>query len=706
MNVLSEDGPTPETYATIVGKMEPEGNIPITVAFENRRGETLGLDTVIILQIGGQYGESKQMSIRQLSQIFPYLSDGWDIGEKIYPALIFPEELGDLTNVTINATVVDKVSNSIVFWGTLKGGYVVPPSGRGGIWHFDEPMWKNVTGEVKDSSGNNNHGTARNGANTTGESAISGRAGFFDEVDDYVDIPSSYSLDITQAITVEAYIKPLAGTRVLKWGEYDTQFYLRPNIIVISQFDEINYTCAVVGEEQGRDAVLSTVKINTHNGTITPISINNIFGSAPTGEQGQLWPKIVHVTGDLYAIVYKNSDRKIAVKTVYISAKGIVTPTNKPELSYDTGAEPDIIYVAPYPGEDAYVFAIAYQNRVGYVGTVKITTEGIVTPITYPAYPFDTDTNCGKPKIINVSGPVGDDYIYAIAYQKEAGYVKTVKIKSNGEVTDSFKPAFPFDTKCDESDIVYVSGPIDNVYIYAIAYSYDATGYVKTVKIKDDGEVTDTKMPKFPFAKAGYTPDIIHSLNDIYVVAYTNDKDIGYFKTISINSNGFVVDTGDQAVTFSRGPPNKFGKTPDIIHITHAVFAVAYEDQSAKPGTIATLRIYKDPTPPYKRGIVKFGAAQLYANDTIVYASINGPNQNLTLPINGEQWNHVVLTYDRSVFRLYCNYNKDTSNILGINRIEMPYSQPIAINPNKLMFGYRFYGYLDEIAIYDYVITI
>ena len=53
--VLSTPGPGPETYVTIIGKIEKkDGNN--TVAFENRRGETLGLNTKITLQIGGEYG--------------------------------------------------------------------------------------------------------------------------------------------------------------------------------------------------------------------------------------------------------------------------------------------------------------------------------------------------------------------------------------------------------------------------------------------------------------------------------------------------------------------------------------------------------------------------------------------------------------------------------------------------------------------------
>ena len=236
--VLSDKGPSPETYVTIIGKMEPNGGINNTVAFENRRGETLGPDTEIMLTIAGQQKPTMKISD------FPLLNGNWDIGEKIYPA----QNLGDLTDVQIDATIVDEKSNSMVFWGRLQEGYVVPPFGRGGIWHFDEPWWNGTFGEVKDSSGNGNNGTARNGAQivTDAQNVVSGHAGFFDEVDDYVEVPSSYSLNIIDAITVEAYIKPIEGIRTLNWSQYGPAFAYSPNIILVSKLKLLPWLCLML----------------------------------------------------------------------------------------------------------------------------------------------------------------------------------------------------------------------------------------------------------------------------------------------------------------------------------------------------------------------------------------------------------------------------------------------------------------------------
>jgi len=73
-----------------------------------------------------------------------------------------------------------------------------------GFWHFDEPQWTGATGEVKDETGVN-HGTAGGGATTTSDAKY-GRAGLFDGGDDYVEVPDDESLDMTDYLSIEAWI--------------------------------------------------------------------------------------------------------------------------------------------------------------------------------------------------------------------------------------------------------------------------------------------------------------------------------------------------------------------------------------------------------------------------------------------------------------------------------------------------------------------
>jgi len=75
-----------------------------------------------------------------------------------------------------------------------------------GFWHMDEPQWTGATGEVRDETGVN-HGTAYGGATTTSDAKY-GRAGYFDGEDDYVEVPDNDSLNITDELTIEAWVKP------------------------------------------------------------------------------------------------------------------------------------------------------------------------------------------------------------------------------------------------------------------------------------------------------------------------------------------------------------------------------------------------------------------------------------------------------------------------------------------------------------------
>jgi parallel beta-helix repeat protein len=101
-----------------------------------------------------------------------------------------------------------KSTNNCTIKGNLlsdnKGRYSFNTTGLVGYWKMDEISWNGTLGEVTDSSGNGNNGTAQNGANTTNFSMF-GRAGEFDGDDDYVEIFDSSSLQLDTYFTVEAW---------------------------------------------------------------------------------------------------------------------------------------------------------------------------------------------------------------------------------------------------------------------------------------------------------------------------------------------------------------------------------------------------------------------------------------------------------------------------------------------------------------------
>ncbi len=77
-------------------------------------------------------------------------------------------------------------------------------------WKMDESSWNGTAGEVVDASGNGLNGTAFNSATTTATNAKFCRSGSFDGVNQYVQIADTALLDITDRLTVTAWIRPTA----------------------------------------------------------------------------------------------------------------------------------------------------------------------------------------------------------------------------------------------------------------------------------------------------------------------------------------------------------------------------------------------------------------------------------------------------------------------------------------------------------------
>ena len=76
-------------------------------------------------------------------------------------------------------------------------------------WHFNEGK----DSEIKDASRNGNHGQLKTGGvgsvNQNWVTGISGSAVNLDGINDYIEVPDSQSLDISRAITIEGWVKPV-----------------------------------------------------------------------------------------------------------------------------------------------------------------------------------------------------------------------------------------------------------------------------------------------------------------------------------------------------------------------------------------------------------------------------------------------------------------------------------------------------------------
>ena len=88
--------------------------------------------------------------------------------------------------------------------------------------------------------------------------------------------------------------------------------------------------------------------------------------------------------------------------------------------------------------------------------------------------------------------------------------------------------------------------------------------------VGDIGSIIDTL--EFDGA-IGKTPDIVHIAGNVYVIAYEGSSYDGSLATVEIVANGQITNSVIDTMVFDASK----GKTPDIIHISGNVYAIAYE---------------------------------------------------------------------------------------------------------------------------------
>lgn len=713
MNVLSDDGPDTKTFATIVGSIANEnGDEYPDIVFEHNRGESLNSDTEVVLDIGGG---DRIFSVTVQNNPDMIQKDGnflWNIGERFvyYPK----DEYGtyiDLNNVNVKANILDKKTNSLIFWGTLQDGWVRGSYGKGGLWHFNESYWSGASGEVIDSSGNGNHGTAFNGANTTSDvvSPLANRSGIFNvaDSDDYVEVKDAYSLDITDNITIEAWVKPFLDS----FGTIELldQFGYTPYITNVSGSKTI---FAIVSEDSQHQANLQTVNITPHK-QLSDSSVVDIFYNFAEGNktinQNLIRPIIAHVSGDVYIVAYNskniNGDLNINLKTFNISSNGSLnyTENNIFDINDSDIGEPNrpsIVKVCDF--ESYSIVAIAYainidddHPSVGIIRTLNISHNGHIK-YTGAEEKFEYVEGYG-PSIIHVA-----DELFAIAYRNTSnlGVVKTFNISSDGSIVYTGKE-YIFDDRINDKalnppSIIKVTDT-SSYGVFAIAYgayidnTAPAMGMIKTINIYySNGTIIETGFDKIFEYSTCYNPYLIHQSENYYIIAYDTKPDansIGKYILIQIEENGDIK---------SIGLPEIFDdnrcQVPVVVKLSERAFGIVYESiagGSGHPGYLKTFQV-EFPSDIYSIGIHKLGSYGVYVNPIKVYANINTKTINSSVTANA--WNFVALTYDRNYMKLYVN---------GILTVSKPMTEAIKITQSNLIFGDLFYGLVDEIGIYD-----
>ena len=337
---------------------------------------------------------------------------------------------------------------------------------------------------------------------------------------------------------------------------------------------------AIVYTDSNNDGWVKTVEV-ADNGEITDTAIDSLEFDTKEGQ----WTDIIRVSGDIYAIAYQGNKSDGYVKTVEIASDGAITNTVVDSLEFDTKncIYPEILHVS---GD---IYAIAYQGNKsdGYVKTVEIASDGAITNTVVDSLEFDT-SNGKEPDIIHISGD-----IYAIAYRGSGrdGFLKTVEIATDGNITNTVVDTFEFNPEeCYFPNIIHVSGDV-----FAIAYAGASPGngdwwggILTTVEIAADGDITNSVIDEVVFDNgSGEFPNMVHVGGDVYAIAYTGPGYDGWLETVEIASTGAITEDIIDSLEFD----NRVGYCPDIIHVSGNVFAIAYTGTNQWHGILKTIEI-------------------------------------------------------------------------------------------------------------------
>jgi hypothetical protein len=260
------------------------------------------------------------------------------------------------------------------------------------------------------------------------------------------------------------------------------------------------------------------------------------------------------------------------VKTLSITPEGSIGGViDSYEFDKSNGREPDMIHVSG----DIYAIAYRGNGNDGWIITVEIDADGNITGDEIDDLEYDKSSGI-TPDIIHISGDV-----YAIAYRGPGGdgFIRTLSITSGGQIASGTIDSLEFDTSnCIYPYIIRVSGNT-----YAVAYQGNGNdGYVKTLSITSEGDIGGV-IDTWEFDKSnGREPVITGVSGSIYAIVYRGNGNDGWVLTTIISANGSI--TSDEIDNLEYD--TRRGVTPDIIHISGGIFAIAYSG----PGTDGYLK--------------------------------------------------------------------------------------------------------------------
>jgi len=279
-----------------------------------------------------------------------------------------------------------------------------------------------------------------------------------------------------------------------------------------------------------------------------------------------IYPDLLHIDGEVYAIAYTGGDSDGWLKTFSIDSGGNISAAAIDTLEFEInkGYIPRLIHIS------GTLYAIVYANinADGAVSTITISNDGNIGAGLIDTLVFDVWAANGG-KICHVAGD-----IYAIVFTGYAsdGFVITVDIDSAGNIENAEIDRLEFDgVQGIYPAIVRVS-----TGYYAVAYQgVDGDGFIKTFTVSGLGAIGAGSIDTFEF-ETTEAQDLrfIHIADTIFAVAYTGSGGAGTIKTFSISATGDIGASVIDTLVFSATSANFI----DFLSCGENLFVIAYQD--------------------------------------------------------------------------------------------------------------------------------
>ena len=297
---------------------------------------------------------------------------------------------------------------------------------------------------------------------------------------------------------------------------------------------------------------------------------------------------VIHVSGDIFAVVYQDTGNLGILKTFSIDKAGAIGAATIASFTFEATAcyFPSIIQIY------GTTYAVAYSDDGGAVGlqvkTITINPNGTLGAAAIDSLVLDSGL-CYESHMILAS-----DGIVAVCYRGPDwdGWLKTVSVDSAGSIGAAAIDSLEFAPTGNIAGptMVHVSGNI-----FAIFYRNQTNGMTTdTVDIDSAGNigaaVVDTEIINAGAVALVMRFWILKISGTTYAVAYSDNLSDGWIKTFSITSAGTI-----GAVIGSLEFDTDFGVDIGFTGIAKSIYAVAYRGTD-NDGFLKTMKISEDGT--------------------------------------------------------------------------------------------------------------